>query len=132
MPRVQWPLHRGRPCIEISLTLALTGQSITRRLLADSGAGARHSAFALILDEDDCLHCDGNPDKPCRLGGAYSGTFPTYAVQVRLPLLNFDQVVRVVGVPSAPAGFHGIACFPFLRQFGFGNFGNADEFGLEC
>ena len=131
MPRVQWPLRRGRPCVEIVLTQVPGGQSLVRVLLADTGAGARASQFQLILDEDDCLLCDGNPDRPATLGGAYSGLFPTYVIRVRLPALGFDQNVRAVGVPSVPAGFDGIACFGFLNQFTYGNFGDPGQFGLE-
>jgi hypothetical protein len=51
---------------------------------------------------------------------------------VRLPALGFDEIVRVVGVPSVPAGFDGLACFAFLDRFTYSNFGDPDQFGLEC
>jgi hypothetical protein len=101
-------------------------------LLADTGAGSRISTFELILDEDDCLLCSGVPDVSVGLGGAYSGVFPTYDLPVQIPALGFDQPLLAVGVPSLPAGFDGIACFPFLSRFTYGNFGHPDQFGLEC
>src|ERR1700733_7360004 len=51
---------RGRPCVEVILTLTAGGQQLARNLLADTGAGSRNSAFQLILEEDDCLLCGGN------------------------------------------------------------------------
>ena len=132
MPRVLWPLRHDRPCVEVVLTLAPGGQSLTRTLLADSGAGSRASGSELILDEDDCLLCGGNPLQPVLLGGAFTGSYPTYGISVRIPALGFDQNLRVVGVPSVPAGFDGIACFAFLDRFTYGNFGDASQFGLEC
>ena|SRR2546426_4427172 len=131
MPRVQWPLWRGRPCVQVVLTLAPSGQPLSRTLLADTGAGSRTSRFELILDEDDCLLCGGNPLQSVTLGGAYAGSFPTYALRVRLPALGFDQDLRAVAVTSVPAGFDGIACFGFLNRFSYGNFGDPGQFGLE-
>jgi hypothetical protein len=131
MPRVQWPLRHGRPCVEVLLTLAAHGQPFPRILLADTGAGSRTARFQLILDEDDCLLCGGNPLQAVTLGGAYAGSFPTNALRVRLPALGFDQNLRAVGVPSVPAGFDGIACFSFLNRFTYGNFGDPSQFGLE-
>lgn len=131
MPHVQWPLHHGRPCIEVELTLGPGGQHLLRTLLADTGAGSQSSAFELILEEDDCLLCGGNPDSPIMLGGAYVGSFPTYDMRVRVPAIGFDQNLRAVGVPTVPAGFDGIACFAFLNRFTYGNFGDAGQFGLE-
>jgi hypothetical protein len=101
-------------------------------LLADTGAGSRTARFQLILDEDDCLLCGGNPLQHISLGGAYTGSFPTYGLSVRLPALGFDEIVRAVGVPSAPVGFDGIACFAFLNRFTYGNFGDRSQFGLEA
>jgi hypothetical protein len=131
MPHVQWPLRLGRPCVQIVLTLAQGGQPLLRTLLADTGAGSQISSFELVLDESDCLLCGGNPDQPVTLGGAYTGSFPTYILPVHLPALGFAQNLRVVGVPSVPAGFDGIACFGFLNRFHYGNFGNRGAFGLE-
>jgi hypothetical protein len=59
------------------------------------------------------------------------GSFPTYVLSVRLPALGFDQDLRVVGVPSVPTGFNGIACFSFLNRFTYGNFGDPSQLGLE-
>jgi hypothetical protein len=65
------------------------------------------------------------------LGGAYVGSFPLYDLPVRLTAVGFDRPLRVVGVPSVPAGFDGIACFGFLNRFTYGNFGDPSQFGLE-
>lgn len=65
------------------------------------------------------------------VGGAYTGLFPTYFLSVQIPALGFIHHIRVVATHSVPAGFDGIACFPFLRRFTYGSFGNPDEFGLE-
>ena len=131
MARVQWPLRNGRPCLEVVLTLMPGGQPLTRTLLADSGAGSLACGFQLILDEDDCLLCGGFPYPSVNLGGAFVGSFPGYDVSVRLPALGFDQKLRAVGVPTAPEGFDGIACFSFLNRFAYGNFGDPNQFGLE-
>ncbi|MCI0743153.1 MAG: hypothetical protein L0Y72_29345 [Gemmataceae bacterium] len=131
MPREEWPLRHGRPCVQVVLTLALDGKPLLRTLLADTGAGSQHSAFELILDEDDCLLSGGNPDQPISLGGAYVGSFPSYVVLVQLPALGFAQNLRVDCVPTPPAGFDSIACFGFLNRFQYGNFGNLASFGLE-
>lgn len=132
MPRMQWPLRRGRPCIEVVLFLAPSGQLFSRILLADSGAFSRRSNFELILEENDCPLCDGTPYPPVNLGGAYIGSFPLYDLPVRIPALRFDQILSAVGVPSLPVGFDGIAGFPFLNRFTYGNFGDPGQFGLEC
>lgn len=131
MARVQWPLRRGRPCVEVVLTLAQGGQPYSRTLLADTGAGSQNFRGDLILDEDDCLLCGGVPFPPMRLGGAYTGSFPVYELRVQIPALGFDDTVRAVGVSSTPAGFDGIACFRFLNRFTYGNFGDAGRFGLD-
>jgi hypothetical protein len=132
MPHARWPLIRGRPAVEIVLTLAQSGQPLQRNLLADTGAGSRRATIDLLLEEDDCLLCGGNPDQPVVLGGAYSGSFPSYILRVQIPILGFDQDVRVVAVPRLPAGFDGVACFRFLNRFTSGNFGDPDYFVLEA
>ena len=131
MPRVLWPLRHHRPHIEITLPLAAGGQPLLRHLFADTGAGSLQSIFELVLAEADCLLCGGNALQPVMLGGAYAGTFPIYGISVRIPKLGFALNLRAVGVPSAPAGFDGIACFKFLNRFQYGNFGNPSVFGLE-
>lgn len=131
MSRAIWPLHQGRPAVQVSLTLALSHQLLPRLLLADSGAGSMRSDFELILAEDDCLLCNGRAGQMIKLGGAYRGTFPVYLLPVQIPLLGVDQIVRAVGVPSPPAGFEGIACFRFLNRFAYSNFGDPGQFGLE-
>jgi hypothetical protein len=117
--------------VQIVLNLAQGGQPWVRSLLADTGAGSQVSSFELVLDENDCLLCSGIPDQPVTLGGAYTGTFPTYVLPVQLPALGFAPHLRVVGVPSVPAGFDGLACFGFLNRFQYGNFGDQGVFGLE-
>ena len=132
MPRMQWALRKARPCVEVFLTLAATGQVLPRILLADTGAGAQTAPFELLLGEDDCVLCGGNPLHAVTLGGAYTGSFPIYALSVRVPALGFDQNLRAVAVPSVPDGFDGIACFGFLNRFTYGNFGDPGQFGIEC
>jgi hypothetical protein len=105
MAHVQWPLRHGRPCIEVVLTLALGGQPSPRSLLADTGAGSHLSLFELILDEDDCLLCGGNPDQPVTLGGAYHGSFPTYVLPVEVPALGFAKNVARRRRPRSPGRF---------------------------
>jgi hypothetical protein len=48
-----------------------------------------------------------------------------------VPGLGFDQDVLVVGIAAPPAGFDGVACFRFLNQFTYSNFGDPQQFGLE-
>lgn len=131
MPRELWSLRHGRPCVEIVLTLAQSSQPLSRTLLADTGAGSQNFRADLSLDEDDCLLCGGKPLQPIAVGGAYTGTLPTYGIMVRIPPLGFARNVRAVGVASTPAGFDGIACFRFLNRFTYGNFGDPGQFGLE-
>jgi hypothetical protein len=118
--------------VQVVLTLATTRQSLSRTLLADTGAANRRSAYQLILDEMDCLRCGGLLRSSVILHGAYSGSFPIYEIDVQLPALGFIQSLNAVGVPSLPRGFDGIACFRFLNRFTYGNFGAPDQFGLEC
>ena len=101
MARAQWPLWRGRPIIEVTLTLASGGQQVNRRLIADTGAGSLHSSSDLLLDEHECLLCGGTPMKAVVLGGAYVGAYPTYALQVAIPVLGFNETVSVVGLPAS-------------------------------
>ena len=131
MPRVLWPLVSGRPSIEISLTLAADGTAVKRVLVADTGAASMRAPFDFILEEDDCLLCGGTPTDLVQLGGAYLGTFPIYVLWAEIPAIGVGRRVRAVGVDSAPLNFNGLACFAFLNQFTYGNFGNPDQFGLE-
>ena len=131
MARRLWPLHRGRPQVEVTLPLAAS-QAVQRRLLADTGAGSRRSGFELILDERDCVSAGGIPLQPVILGGAYTGSFPVYLIRIELPDLGFDRHVSAVGAGTVPAGFDGIACYRFLNRFGYGNFGDRGQFGLEA
>ncbi len=131
MPRAQWPLRRGRPVVAVVLTLAVTGRPFQRDLLADTGAGAAHVGFELLLDENDCLVCGGVPAPAVALGGAFVGSFPVYVVRVQIPTLGFDQNVRAVGVAQVPTGFGGVAGFRFLTRYTYGNFGDPKQLGLE-
>jgi hypothetical protein len=132
MPRVQWPLHQGRPCIQVVLTQAPAGQALLRTLLADTGAATGTAALHLLLAETDCLLCGGSPGASLNLHGAYAGPFTVYGLRVQVPALGFDQPLRAVGIPQPPRGFDGIACFSFLDRFTCGNFGDPTQFGLEC
>jgi hypothetical protein len=89
------------------------------------------AAFDLILEESDCLLCGGQVQPPVVLSGAYAGSFPLYQLRVQITELGFDVPLHVVGVPTPPQGFEGIAAFRFLNRFTYGNFGNPAEFGLE-
>jgi hypothetical protein len=131
MARAQWPLLNDQPIIQVALAQAQSGKKTTRTLLADTGAGTAQSGFELLLDEHDCLLCGGKPAQTVYLGGAYSGAFPRFRIRVEIPQLKFGARLFVVGVPSAPTGLDGIACFRFLNRFTYGNFGNAGEFGLD-
>jgi hypothetical protein len=53
-------------------------------------------------------------------------------LRVQIPGLGFDQDRQVVGIAARPAGFDGNACFRFLNQFTYGNFGDPTQFGPEC
>jgi len=132
MPRQEWPLRHGRPCVQVVLNPALGGQPLQRTLLADTGAGSQISPFELILAERDCMLCSGVPLQPVTLGGAYIGSFPTYGVTVQIPMLGFTRNLPVVGVPSISGPFDGLVCFSFLNRFHYGNFGNSGVFGLEA
>jgi hypothetical protein len=131
MPRVLWPLVRGRPMVEVIHAHAQGGQPVQLKLLADTGAGTAQGPFELLLDENDCLLCGGFPSPGVILGGAYTGAYPIFLIRVQLPSLGFDHFLPAVGVPNSPANFDGIACFRFLNRFTFGNFGDAGQFGLE-
>src|SRR5437016_2521759 len=121
MPLAQWPLQNERPVIEVVLLVQTGGQDLVRCLVADSGAGTRRSVFQLILTENDWLRCGGFPMGHVQLGGAYSGSFPVYLVDVRIAQLNFDEPVPIVGVTQTPQAFDGIAGFKFLNRFSYGN-----------
>ena len=131
MARQTWPLFRGRPSVEIVLTFAVGRRKAVRVLLADTGAGSNGAPFELVLDENDCVHCGGNPTKLVQLTGAFSGMYPVYGVRIQMPGIGFDDDVEVVGVRKLPAGIEGIACFRFLNRFTYGNFADRNLFGLE-
>lgn len=130
MPRVTWPLLGGRPSIQIVLMLA-GDQPLEFDLIADTGAGTVSSRFEFILQDSDCQRCGTPPGLSIPLGGAFSGHFPLYRLRIQIPALGIDQDFPVVGVPTVPRGFGGIAAFRFLNRLDFGNFGNPAQFGLE-
>ena len=132
MPRMQWHLWQDCPRVQVVLTVTATGQPHPRTLLADTGAGSRNAHFELILNEIDYLRCGGLPLFKRALRGAYTGLFWVYEIAVRIPAVGFAQRLPAIGVPSVPAGFDGIAGFRFLNRFTYGNFGDPDQFGLEC
>src|SRR5438445_11447351 len=100
MPRVRWPLHHGRPSLQIVVRSNLTGPESARTLLADSGAGTSSSGLYLLLEEEDCLLYGHPVSQEVTLRGAYNGTFPVYAVRVIVPELQLQVKLPVVGVPS--------------------------------
>lgn len=129
MPATLWPLYNDRPCIEVNLPRA-KGNGL-RLLVADTGAGNRLASFQLLLTEADCLRSGGRLIGQAQLGGAYTGRFNVYSLTVEIPSRSFVDSVPTVGVVQVPQGFGGIACFKFLNRFHYGNFGDADKFGLE-
>lgn len=131
MPRTLLPLSQGRPCVQVVLRQSQINRPLLKMLLADSGAGSQTSRFELILVESECLRCGAVRLNSVTLGGAYSGTFPTYLLPVEIPTLGFNRYLRAVGVPTISTGFDGIACFRFLNRFTYGNFGDPSQFGLE-
>jgi hypothetical protein len=102
-------------------------------MLADTGGGSMISPFELLLEETDCVLCDGTLTQTVTvtLGGSYAGSYPLYLMRVELPTLHFDHDILVVGVPTVPIGIDGIACFPFVNRFTYGNFSDRNAFGLE-
>lgn len=131
MPRVVWPLLHNRPMVEVVLTRVSDGQPVLRQLLVDTGAGTRVDPEELVLLESDCVMFGGRAGKSVQMSGAYKATFPIYLLRVQLPGLLFDADLEVIGVPNVPDGFDGIASFPFINRFGYGNFGHPTQFGLE-
>ena len=135
MSRVTWPLERNRPIVQVQFVDTASGHTITRTLLADTGARSLDAPFELILSASACqqyMVIQSSDD--VALGGAIVGTYPIYAVQVEIPELTVARRVRVVAVPdtACPAGLDGIACFRFLASFTYGNFGDRQRFGLEA
>jgi hypothetical protein len=118
--------------VQVSLTWAAGGRQVTRTLLADSGAGTARSGFDLLLRRTDGVSCGGILLHNVILGRAYAGPHPVYLLRVQTSGLGFNQALRVVGITSPPAGCDGTACFAFLNQFTYGNFGYPNQFGLEC
>ena len=131
MPRADWPLLRGRPRIEIVFTRISDRSALIRQLLGDTGAGSAQSAFDLVLREAECIDFGQILGYQAVLAGAYSGHFSVYLLHVEMPALGFSRDVRAVAVPTPPAAFDGIACFSFLNQFTYDNFGDPARFGLE-
>ncbi|HEX5269720.1 MAG TPA: hypothetical protein VFW33_04490 [Gemmataceae bacterium] len=131
MPRVLWALHNDRPGVWVQLAPAAPGLPLTRVLLADTGAGNLNTPFELLLRDTDCLLCGGTPLGTVNLARAYRGLHPVYRLKILIPAVGFDKYLRVIGVVSPPTGFDGNACLSFLSRFNHGNFGLANQFGLE-
>jgi len=133
MPRACWLLHNERPCVKVNLTLPFSAFSVTRTLLADTGAGSRNAPFELVLSERDCRQFRVWRAGRVNLGGAYAGLFSIYIVRIEIPALAFGGHVTAVAVPAMqlPPGFDGIAAFRFVNRFAYGNFGNSNQFCLE-
>lgn len=133
MSRVCWLLHNARPSIKVNLTLPSSNFSVTRILLADTGAGSSHAGFELVLSESDCRKFFVRQAGRVSLGGAYAGVFLIYIVRIEVPALSFGRYIPAVAVPTAqlPSGFDGIAAFRFLNRFAYGNFSDPNQFCLE-
>lgn len=130
MPRALWALVGGRPVVQVELHVP-EGRTERRTLLADTGAGTIDSKFELVLTDEDCQLCGGQPFESIDLRGAYRGSHWVYLVHVRIPIIGQNRRFRAVGVETAPPGLDGIACFRFLSNFAFGNFGDRETFGIE-
>jgi hypothetical protein len=117
--------------VEIVLTRAADGQVVSRQLLADTGAGTAQDNLEIFLAEADCLSCGGSPGNPVLIGGAYIGTYPVYSLRIQVPALGFNEELLVVAASAGLEGLDGIATFPFLNRFSYGNFGAPNQFGLE-
>lgn len=133
MPCVCWPLRNGRPSVQVQLMMSTLTFTVTRTLLADTGAGPHHSPFELIFGESDCRRFGVRQAGSVRLGGAYTGVSSIYIVRIEIPGLGFRGNVPTVPVPDAqlPIGFDGIAAFRFINRFTYGNFGDPNLFCLE-
>lgn len=131
MPRAVWPLVNGRPAIEVVLVHAHGGKCISRVLLADTGAGNILAPFDFIVHESDCVTCGAAASTSIKLDGSHAGTHPVYLIRAEIPALGFSHQLRVVGAQSVPFRREGIASFPFLNRFTYGNFGDPKQFGLE-
>lgn len=129
--RGAWTLVNGRPVVQVDFALAENGGAARRTPLADTGDGSNLSEFELILAEEDRRQFGGQVFSSVVLGGAYDGHCPVYLLQASIPSLGFSEDVRAVGVELPPSGLDGIACFPFLNSFEYGNFGSRDQFGLQ-
>jgi hypothetical protein len=103
-------------------------------LLADTGAGSDRTGMELILSEADRHRFSVGSAGTLRLGGAFTGSFPAFWVNVSVPALGFSDLCIAVAVPSSqlPHPLRGIACFRFLNRFTYGNFADPDQFGLEA
>lgn len=131
MAQAVWNLHLGRPAVEVRIAVPGSQASESKLLLADTGAGPNDAPFELLLDEEDCLLFSKRTGDLVRLGGAYSGEYRCYFLDLEIPDLQFACAATAVGIPKPPRGFDGIAAFRFLNRFTYGNFGKSDQFGIE-
>jgi len=134
MPRATWLLQSGSPVIQVALVEPLTGFRAARTLLADTGAAPRHSPFELVLGRGDAQRFGvTQPGGLVSVGGAIAGQFSLCALLIEIPALGLSRTVSALSVPglSLPHKAEGIAAFRFLNAFCYGNFGDANVFGLE-
>ena len=124
MPRVLWPLHGGRPTIQILLVLRPSGQKVPRTLLADTGAGNLKSRFHFLLTAADIQLCGGLYSHTVNLRRAYQGPHPVYVIRVEIPALSVRRTFWAAAIDSPPTGLDGSAGFRFLNRFTYGNFGD--------
>lgn len=133
MPRQSWLLHQGLPVVEVLLREPFTGFLTSRTLLADTGAGSRFAPFDLILPHRDGQQFGERLETFAGASGAIRGQFPVFTMTVEIPSLSVLRQVHAVIVPVEAifSGVDGFACFRFLNSFTYGNFGDANSFGLE-
>ena len=133
MPRVTWPLAHNHPVVQVHLWEPATGMRGMRTLVADTGAGPSNSPVELFLSQQDCQQFGLLASRSVKLSGAISGQFLTYELWVEIPQLLALRRAAVASIPISqlPAGLDGIASFRFLNGFTYGNFGDANQFGLE-
>jgi hypothetical protein len=131
---VTWTLRNGCPIVEVEF---IHDGNVSRRvLLADTGFGSEETFFQIVLTESDCRLFKGAPCGTAPVIGAVEGTYPTYMVKVQVRSLRWQRHIFALAVPSMPNSvsakdLDGIACFPFLNQFGYGNFDDSQQFGLK-
>jgi hypothetical protein len=107
------------------------GPPLPRTLLADTGAGTENVAVRLLLRDADCISCGVRQPGTIGLGRAYRGPHLVYLVRIAIPALGYAKDLQAAAIAAPPAYFDGTACFSFLNEFTYGNFGDPRQFGLE-